>query len=342
MNDNKRYIGTFHSERALLDQIHVLKTQGFGENDMYVVANNDNKVSMVRGQTDVDLTSPEHTSWIHKFKSYFTGEEPVRGALSGMGFSDVEADKYYREAENGGILLFVDREDLHETRITGKGTADYKKPVTGADHRVNDKAMFAGDPNLKHRVGGEAVLNRETEVDRAAYNKTRLNKDIDGKTTTPLRNKIGMREREDGLLHNREREEKLRLHEERLNVDKRMEETGEVHVNKHVETEKQSLDIPVKREEVHIERRPVNETVTGDAKIFDDGENIHIPVKQEHVEVTKKPVVNEEIVVGKKEVEDTKHIRETVRHEEADIERRGDTNEANAKRKLKNDRDPLI
>lgn len=318
MNDNKKYIGTFRSEQTLLGRIKELKLQGYKENDMYVVANNENKVSMVRGQTDVDLTSPEQTSWVHKFKSYFTGDEPVRSALSGMGFSDHEADKYYREAENGGLLLFVDRDEPHGNRITDAGIAGHATADRVADHRVDPGAGFTGDPNLRHRVGAEALLDREVETDR----------------TTPLRNKAGIRETKD--------EQKLRLHEERLNVDKRVEETGEVHVNKHVETEQQAMDIPVKREEVHIERRPVNESVTGDAKIFDDGENIHIPVKQEQVEVTKKPVVNEEIVVGKREVEDTKHIRETVRHEKADIERTGDTNEANAKRKLKNDRDPLI
>ena len=42
---------------------------------------------------------------------------------------------------------------------------------------------------------------------------------------------------------------------------------------------------------------------------------------EERVEVTKRPVVNEEIIVGKREVHDTETVSERVRREEADIER---------------------
>ncbi|WLV24158.1 YsnF/AvaK domain-containing protein [Aciduricibacillus chroicocephali] len=381
MNDNKRYIGTYRSERELLNKINEMKAQGFKEDDLYVVANNEDKVSMVRGQTDVDLTSPENTSWMHKFKSYFTGEEPVMEALSGMGFSDEEARRYYSEAQTGGLLLFADRDQ--GKRFDEKRTGLHGKGMDTANSRVDEDPLVTGAPNLHQRVGAEAVLDRDTEAERGRLHKTReerLNETLGADTTKPFHSGIGRDVNKDtratglgddnligrdatdmgagmgtGLgadkvepfrkgpaLRNNEDEQKMRLHEERLNVDKNMVETGEVNVNKHVETERQQMDVPVQREEVHIERRPVNETPANGHEVFDDGENIHIPVKQEKVDVTKRPVVNEEIVIGKQKVVDTEHIDETVRREKADIDRTGDTNEANLTNKRRDDRDPLL
>ena len=113
------------------------------------------------------------------------------------------------------------------------------------------------------------------------------------------------------------------MHEERLNVDKERVQTGEVNVGKHVIENEQTVEVPVSREEVYIERRAVNDEIAA-GEVFDDGENIHIPVMEERLEVTKRPVVSEEIIVGKREVHDTETISETVRREEAEIERTDD------------------
>lgn len=122
-------------------------------------------------------------------------------------------------------------------------------------------------------------------------------------------------------------EESLRLHEERLNVDKERVQTGEVNVGKNVVEEEQSIEVPVEREEVYVERRPVNEETTGgtvgglnDRDAYQEGEDIHIPVSEERLDVSKKDVVSEEVVVGKRKVKDTERVNETVRREEADID----------------------
>ncbi|MDN4494916.1 YsnF/AvaK domain-containing protein [Ureibacillus aquaedulcis] len=122
-------------------------------------------------------------------------------------------------------------------------------------------------------------------------------------------------------------EKRLELHEERLNIDKNRVKTGEVNVNKNVHIDEQTIDVPVEREEVYIERRPVNREVGegGTANFstngtLDDEGTIHIPITEEQVEVTKKDVVTEEIVVGKRKVVDTETITDTVRREEAEID----------------------
>ncbi|MCJ1761277.1 DUF2382 domain-containing protein [Mammaliicoccus sciuri] len=120
-------------------------------------------------------------------------------------------------------------------------------------------------------------------------------------------------------------EESVQLHEERLNVDKENVETGEASVDKHVVEEEQEFDVPVEREEVTIERRPVNEKVDEDFNANDD-DSVHIPLHEERVKVDKENVVSEEIVIKKNKVQDTEHVSEKVRHEEADINNPTDDN----------------
>jgi uncharacterized protein (TIGR02271 family) len=108
--------------------------------------------------------------------------------------------------------------------------------------------------------------------------------------------------------------------EERLVVDKATEQTGQVRVGKHVVEERQTVDVPVTREEVTIDRRPVDRPV-GDASFTDEA--IEVPVYAEDVDVDKESRVVEELEVGKTQVTDTARVEETVRREEFDID--GDT-----------------
>ena len=106
---DKKYVGSFRTEQAVLDKINELKLEGYVEDDIYVVTNDKDSLSIVRGQTDVDLTSVDG-NWLDKFMAFISGDEPVRAAFLNMGFTDEEAERYYSEVKNGGILLYVDKE----------------------------------------------------------------------------------------------------------------------------------------------------------------------------------------------------------------------------------------
>jgi uncharacterized protein (TIGR02271 family) len=113
---------------------------------------------------------------------------------------------------------------------------------------------------------------------------------------------------------------RIRLHAEELHVHKRFVETGEVRVRKEVVTEHRTIDVPVRREEIVIERHaPTDE----DGAVFDlkPGEEIRIPVRREQVTVEKRPVVTEEVTVGKRLIEATEHVGGEVRKEEVRVER---------------------
>lgn len=116
----------------------------------------------------------------------------------------------------------------------------------------------------------------------------------------------------------------LEVREERLQVHKEPVQTGEVNIRKEVHTEHKTLDVPVQREEVIVERHDVGSGRPAGAVGGD--EQIRVPVTEEHVHVEKQPVVKEEIVVGKRKVTDTEHISEDVRREEAHIDTQGNAN----------------
>ncbi|MBV8488756.1 MAG: YsnF/AvaK domain-containing protein, partial [Planctomycetaceae bacterium] len=110
-------------------------------------------------------------------------------------------------------------------------------------------------------------------------------------------------------------EQHVQLKEEQLEAEKRPVEAGEVRLRKEAHTEHQTIEVPVQREEVVIERKPghgqpVSEAQGGD---LDEGKEIRVPVRHEKVEVTKTPVVTEEVTVGKRTVEDTERVEGEVR-----------------------------
>jgi len=119
-------------------------------------------------------------------------------------------------------------------------------------------------------------------------------------------------------------EQTFKVHEEQLKAHKTPVETGEVRVHKEVVTEQQTLNVPVQREEVVIERR----ATSGKGSISDirPGEEVRIPVKEEQVRVDKDVVTKEEVHVGKRKIQENENVSGTVRKEQVKVEQKGDVN----------------
>jgi len=114
-------------------------------------------------------------------------------------------------------------------------------------------------------------------------------------------------------------EEEIRVQrsEEELVVGTREREAGSVKVRKRVRTDRERVDVPVKHEEVSVERVPG----TGEASGAQIGEEeVSVPVTEEEVVVDKRAVAKEEVRVRKEVVEDTEVVEEDVRREEVDVE----------------------
>ncbi|HCI80454.1 MAG TPA: hypothetical protein DHW02_12270 [Ktedonobacter sp.] len=117
----------------------------------------------------------------------------------------------------------------------------------------------------------------------------------------------------------------LRLREEQLGVNKERTQVGEVRLGKDVVEEQKTVNVPVTHEEVYVERRPVTgaDAVADNTPIGTD-ETIRVPVSEEKVNVNKDTVVTGEVAVGKRAVQETQQVSDTVKREELRAEERGD------------------
>ena len=115
-------------------------------------------------------------------------------------------------------------------------------------------------------------------------------------------------------------EDELRVQrsEEELLAGTREREAGSVNVRKRVRTDREQVQVPKKREEVHMKRVPVEGQRAAEDEIGDD--EVRIPIVEEEIVVEKRPVVKEEIRLRKETVEDEEIIEEEVRKEEVDID----------------------
>jgi uncharacterized protein (TIGR02271 family) len=125
------------------------------------------------------------------------------------------------------------------------------------------------------------------------------------------------------VVNHGEGQQRLELREEELRAEKERVQAGEVRLHKEVVTEKKTIEVPVTREEVVVERHLVGDREASDRHI-EEGEEIRIPVMEEEVRVEKTPVVKEEVSLKKRTVQDTKKVSDTVRREEAHVEKTGD------------------
>jgi uncharacterized protein (TIGR02271 family) len=105
--------------------------------------------------------------------------------------------------------------------------------------------------------------------------------------------------------------EVLRVHKDRIS-------RGEVRLRKEVVTETQTVQVPVTREELVIERRPVDQATPATGSIGES--EIRIPLSEERASVDTSTVVREEVAVGKKPIQEVRDLTGKVRREELVVE----------------------
>jgi uncharacterized protein (TIGR02271 family) len=114
------------------------------------------------------------------------------------------------------------------------------------------------------------------------------------------------------------REARLILSQEELAIGKRQVQAGEATVRKTVETERVRERVPVTREEVTVERRPISGADAANADIRED--EIRVPVMKEELVVDKRVVPKEEVVVSKQAVTEERVVEEDLRRERLDTD----------------------
>lgn len=241
------------------------------------------------------------------------------GALIGLGLSREEADYYNSEFESGRTVVSVtagSRRSEVESVMRSFGSYD----MSGRNDAGNTSgSSMTGGSSMRGSSGIGDVSSGASmsgaSMSGASSTSTSSGRSTD-RSTTPQRS---------------DREGHVTAFDEEIHINKTPVETGSVNVRKVVHTEHKTIDVPVQREEVVIERRPAsgNTSDMGSAQ-----QEIHIPISEEQVHVEKQKVAKEDVTVRKRTVQDTQRVDETLRKEEIKVDR--DTNARGDDRRGKN------
>jgi len=130
---------------------------------------------------------------------------------------------------------------------------------------------------------------------------------------------LAYEEREERPLEAGDPEEGLKVQrsEEELRAGVRQREAGSMNVKKSVRTVHVEVRVPKRREEVDIERVPLNREV---AEAEFGNEEVVVQVFEEEVVVTKRVVLKEEIRLRKRVVEEEDVVEVDLRKEEVEID----------------------
>jgi uncharacterized protein (TIGR02271 family) len=110
---------------------------------------------------------------------------------------------------------------------------------------------------------------------------------------------------------------KLETFHEELEVQKRERRAGEAYITKRVVEEIKTVEVPLRHEEVVVERRAMREDCSNDRVDFQN-ERIRVPLKKEEAELTRHACKDGEVIIHKQPVEERRSMQGTVRHEEVD------------------------
>jgi uncharacterized protein (TIGR02271 family) len=108
---------------------------------------------------------------------------------------------------------------------------------------------------------------------------------------------------------------------ETLEIDKRRVETGRVRIRKTVHEHEETVDPPLWREEVVIERVPINQVVNDPPAARTEGETLIIPLLEVVLVVETRLLLKEEVRITTRRIDTHAPQRITLRREEATVER---------------------
>jgi len=117
------------------------------------------------------------------------------------------------------------------------------------------------------------------------------------------------------------------IKKEELDIAKEWMQTGEVNIYRDIITEKKSFIVPVKREELVIEKKVFNLDNPNHKDV--PTEVIRILLNEEHVEFNKHIVNVEDVTIYTQQIEDIKHIEETLKREQPIVKISGSLEQKN-------------
>ena len=224
---------------------------------------------------------------------------------------EFDSDKPLTPEAQSDIFKHYGLDNAHDVTDYKDSNLDSKRDVqVGADKEHNLTAG-AGAAGAGAGVAGAGVAGAHADENKAATHTT---------DAAATERKAGVAD--DAAAARTNNDGELIRSEEQLNVNKERVATGEARLRKYVVTDTESVEVPVEREEVRVERTPIN---AEDAKNYNgaisgDSEEASVTLHEERVNVNKETVPVEKINLKKDTVRDTETHTEELRKEQIDTD----------------------
>jgi uncharacterized protein (TIGR02271 family) len=234
----------------------------------------------------------------------------VVGALAGAGIDEADAHTYAEGIRRGGTLVTVRAEEAQADRVIDilddEGTVNLDDRAA-AWRKEGWNGRYAPDEHLG-TAGVTGTGNVATGSVGAPTTAAKPRPTVPGSATTARTGSVGT-----------DREERIPIAEERLNVGKREVNQGRVRVRSYVVETPVQEQVNLRQEHVSVERRPADRAVTGKENLFQE-RTIEATETAEQAVVSKQARVKEEVVVKKGVDQRTETVSDTVRRTEVEVE----------------------
>jgi uncharacterized protein (TIGR02271 family) len=329
-------VGLFKNASDAHQAVTELREQGFGpgqigaafrgrESDSYLDPSD-------AGAVSGEAVNREHENWWEKVKDAFRSDDNVerrRESREAVADTSFQPETYSR-----GDYEYDLANDEFEDSLVGTGIPSARAAYLTRSLEPGGAIVTVHDANR----GAEAEQILSANHARVRYEDIRQNDDVVGDQVLEdevvgteaeridAADSTGQEITDTGYVDRRPVDaetrgvdrvqlfgEVLRVHKERINQ-------REVRVRKDVVTENQTIEVPVMREELVLERVSVSGNTPASSASIGRSQEIRVPLSEEKVRLEKQPVVREEVNVGKREVADVEKVSADVRREELRVD----------------------
>ncbi|WP_297845999.1 PRC and DUF2382 domain-containing protein [uncultured Corynebacterium sp.] len=224
---------------------------------------------------------------------------------------EFDSDKPLTPEAQSDIFKHYGLESAHDVTDYKDSNLDSKRDVQAGADKDHNLTAGAGAAGAGAGVAGAGVAGAHADEKKADTHTT---------DAAATERKAGVAD--DAAAARTNNDGELIRSEEQLNVNKERVATGEARLRKYVVTDTESVEVPVEREEVRVERTPIN---AEDAKNYNgaisgDSEEASVTLHEERVNVNKETVPVEKINLKKDTVRDTETHTEELRKEQIDTD----------------------
>lgn len=224
---------------------------------------------------------------------------------------DFDSDKPLTPEAQSDIFKHYGLENAHDVTDYKDSNLDSKRDAQAGADKDHNLTAGAGAAGAGAGVAGAGVAGAHADEKKAATHTT---------DDAATERKAGVAD--DAAAARTNNDGELIRSEEQLNVNKERVATGEARLRKYVVTDTESVEVPVEREEVRVERTPINaeDAKNYNGSISGDSEEASVTLHEERVNVNKETVPVEKINLKKDTVRDTEAHTEELRKEQIDTD----------------------